>query len=293
MPLISVIIPTYNRPQRITECLSALAALNFSPEQFEVIVVDDGGCLEVHSAINNLNSAVDLTVVRQDHAGAAQARNTGAASAQGQYLVFLDDDCLPEREWLAALATRLERGEMEAVAGQTVNGCPQNLYDCASHLLSYHQYDSYKTAGAPVEFLATNNLAMQAELFHTVGGFDPNFILAYEDRDFCDRWLRFGYRLTYIPEAVVRHCRSMTLRSFCRQHWTYGRMASHYYNLADKQTSSRMHRHLPRLYLDVARSALREHGIWNALPVIALVAVSQAIAAAGFVTERVFWTPER
>ena len=280
MPSISVIIPTYNRPRQLAMCLGALEGVEFPREQFEVIVVDDGGSVPVRSAKRTLT--LDVTLVRQDNAGPGAARNTGAQRARGQWLVFLDDDCLPEPGWLAALAARLEKGQPEAVAGKTVNGCPDNLYDCVSHLLSYHQYDRYKNEPAAVEFLATNNLAMQADLFRAAGGFRTDLTLAYEDREFCDRWLRLGYRLTYAPEAVVRHCRSMKLRSFCRQHWTYGRMASHYYSLAP----SRVHRRLPQLYLDVARRAVHEHKGWNHPQILALLAVSQVIAASGFLVER-------
>jgi len=277
MPSISVIIPTYNRPRQLASCLGALAGVEFPRDRFEVIVVDDGG-----SAPVEITHALDATVVRQDHAGAASARNTGAQRARGQYLVFLDDDCLPEPGWLAALAARLEKGDPEAVAGKTVNGCPDNLYDCVSHLLSYHQYDRYIHEPAAVEFLATNNLAMPADLFRAAGGFRTDLTLAYEDREFCDRWLCSGYRLIYAPEAVVRHCRSMTLRSFCRQHWTYGRMASRYYKLAP----DRVHRRLPQFYFDVAQQSLREHRGWNHPPILALLAVSQVMAASGFLLER-------
>jgi GT2 family glycosyltransferase len=286
MPSISVIIPTYNRPRQLAMCLRALEGVGFPSEQFEVIVVDDGGSVPVRAAIDELALTLVVTLVRQVNAGPGTARNTGARRARGQYLVFLDDDCFPEPGWLGALAARLEEGRLEAVAGKTVNGCPDNLYDCASHLLTYHQYDRYKNQPADVQFLSTNNLAMPAELFRAAGGFSPNLMLAYEDREFCDRWLRLGYRLNYAPEAVVRHCRSMTLRSFGRQHWNYGRMASRYYNSAPNRASSHVCRRLPPLYFNVARLALREHRGWNHPPILALLAASQVIALSGFLLER-------
>jgi GT2 family glycosyltransferase len=175
----------------------------------------------------------------------------------------------------------MEKGRQEAVAGKTVNGCPGNLYDCASHLLSYNQYEHYTNGSASVGFLSTNNLVVPANLFHAAGGFHPDMRRGYEDREFCDRWRRFGYLLTYAPEAVVRHCRSMTMRSFCRQHWNYGRFASHYYNSTSNRALSRIRGHLPRLYFDIVRWAVLEHP-----PILALLAVSQVMAACGFLQER-------
>jgi GT2 family glycosyltransferase len=286
MPSISVVIPTYNRPLQLALCLRALEAVDFPREQFEVLVVDDGGSVEPRSAVEELALTLDLTLIRQDHAGPGAARNHGARRARGKYLIFLDDDCLSQHGWLRALAARLETSRLEAVAGKTVNGCPDNLYDCASHLLSYHQYDHYENQSAPVDFLATNNLGMPADLFHASGGFHLDLIPAYEDREFCDRWLRLGYRLTYAPEAVVRHCRSMTMRSFCRQHWIYGRAAAHYYNLASNVASRRIRGQLPQTYLDIVRQAWHERRGGNFLPILALLATSQVTAASGFLMER-------
>ena len=288
MPSISVIIPTYNRPGSLAWCLRALEEVDFPRERFEVIVVDDGGSMAAVSTIGELTLALDLIVLRQNNAGPGAARAAGAQRARGRYLIFLDDDCVPERGWLRALAAHLESSGLEAVAGKTVNGCPGNLYDCASHLLSYHQYAGYSNNPASVEFLATNNLAVRADLFHAVGGFHPDLVLAYEDREFCDRWRHFGHRLAYAPEAVVRHCRSMTMLSFCRQQWTYGRMASHYYGLVSNCAARRICGHLPRLYLGVARQALCDHRGWRRAPILALLAVSQLIAATGFAQECLF-----
>jgi len=284
MPSISVIIPTYNRPLQLALCLRALEALDFPRERFEVMVVDDGSVSPL-PAIEELGLTLEVTLIRQEHQGPAAARNNGAHRARGRSLLFLDDDCLPEPNWLRALAARVEPNRQEAVAGKTVNGCPDNIYDCASHLMSYQQYDRYENESAPVDFLATNNLAMPADLFHAAGGFRTDLNLAYEDREFCDRWLRLGHRLAYAPEAVVRHCRSMTLRSFCRQHWIYGRMASRYYNLPDHAASGRIRGHLPGMYRDIVRQAFRERHGAKTLPLLTLLAISQLTAGCGFLAQ--------
>ena len=149
---VSVIIPTYNRLANLTKCLRAIDGVDFPRDRFEVIVVDDGGSVPVRSAIDESAVGLDITLVWQDNAGPGAARNTGARRARGQYLIFLDDDCYPERGWLGALIARMEKARQEAVAGKTVNGCPGNLYDCVSHLLSYNQYEHYTNGSASVGF---------------------------------------------------------------------------------------------------------------------------------------------
>jgi GT2 family glycosyltransferase len=71
-------------------------------------------------------------------------------------------------------------------------------------------------------------MAVGAEEFRAVGGFDESFTTS-EDRDLCDRWLRSGRRMSYAPDAVVRHAHHLTLLSLWRQHYGYGRGAFRFY----------------------------------------------------------------
>jgi len=89
------------------------------------------------------------------------------------------------------------------------------------YLYSYYNYERNKA-----RFFTTNNLALPAKLFHAVNGFDTHFHLAAaKERDFCYRWLNNTYRMSYVPEVVVYHKRHLTLFSFSRQQFNYGRGA--------------------------------------------------------------------
>lgn len=82
--------------------------------------------------------------------------------------------------------------------------------------------------GSP--FFASNNFAVSRELFVTCGGFDETFPLAGgEDREFSDRLAHDGIKFIHEPTAVVDHCHHLTLRSFLRQNFRYGRGANHYH----------------------------------------------------------------
>ncbi|NES72634.1 MAG: glycosyl transferase, partial [Okeania sp. SIO2D1] len=54
---------------------------------------------------------------------------------------------------------------------------------------------------------------------------------AGEDREFCDRWLHHGYKMVTVPDAQIYHAHKLTLRSFWRQHFNYGRGAFHFHQL--------------------------------------------------------------
>jgi GT2 family glycosyltransferase len=76
-------------------------------------------------------------------------------------------------------------------------------------------YAYYNDDPHQAHFFTTNNLALPAERFRAIGGFDTTFPLAAsEDREFCDRWLHHGYQMTYSPEVVVYHAHVLTLRTF-------------------------------------------------------------------------------
>jgi glycosyltransferase involved in cell wall biosynthesis len=89
-PLVSVIIPTYNRADLVRQALASVKAQTF--RDFEIVVVDDGGTDGTHEV---LSADRELRVLRHPHrCGVAAARNTGAAAARGKWLAFLDSDDL-------------------------------------------------------------------------------------------------------------------------------------------------------------------------------------------------------
>lgn len=222
-PFFSIIIPTYARPRQLATCLGALANLDYPRDRFEVIVVDDGGEVSPEGGVTSFGDQLDIILLVQEHAGPATARNTGATRAKGEFLAFTDDDCAPAPDWLQALAARFATALDCAVGGRTLNALPDNPYSTTSQLIVDVVYAHYNTDSDQARFFASNNLAVQAERFRAIGGFDAaSFPFASEDRDFCNRWLHHGYRMIYAPEAVIYHAHALTLRGFLRQHFLYG-----------------------------------------------------------------------
>jgi glycosyltransferase involved in cell wall biosynthesis len=83
--VISIIIPTYRRPQQLTRCLEAIACLEYPRDEFEVIVVDDGGQTQLDHIVRSFTDRrVAVSLLRQPHAGPAAARNAGTERARGR-----------------------------------------------------------------------------------------------------------------------------------------------------------------------------------------------------------------
>jgi GT2 family glycosyltransferase len=285
LPSISIVIPTYSRPDQLADCLRSLSGLDYPRDRLEVIVVDDGGETPLDAVVAPFRSDLALSLVRQPNAGPAAARNTGAEGARGEYLAFTDDDCLPEPGWLLEMARVLSRAPESMVGGMTVNAAP-NLYSATSQLIVDVVYRHYNADPLRARFVASNNMAVPARGFREIGGFDPAFRTA-EDRDLCDRWLHRGKRIIYTPAARVRHARPMNARGFCRQHFQYGRGAERFNRRRAERKSgnmlveSRFHLDVRNwLWFPLTRVPLRQ-----ALPVAALLAVWQTTNLAGFVWE--------
>src|SRR5579864_8046015 len=97
-PDFSIIIPTFNRCASLAVCLEALAGLDYPRNQFEVIVVDDGGSESCEAVTEEFRERIDIRYYRQENSGPARARNRGAYWSKGRILCFTDDDCRPRAD---------------------------------------------------------------------------------------------------------------------------------------------------------------------------------------------------
>ncbi len=240
-PIVSVVIPTYNRPESIRNCLDALARQTLSPETFEVVVVDDGSLVPLILDPGEWASAFLLRVVRQENSGPSGARNRGAAAARGEFLAFTDDDCLPTPEWLQQLITTLKEHPVALVGGTTFNGLKNNLPAETSQLIIDMVYEYFNSRTTGAYFLASNNFACRHDAYISVGGFDADFpVPGAEDREFCDRWRMKQRPLVWVPFARMEHRHLLTFRKFINLHYRYGRGAYLYHAKRRKRNSGTM-----------------------------------------------------
>lgn len=195
LPFFSVIVPTYQRNDLLAKCLDCLApdiqTLPF--EQYEVIVTDDGFQTTAQQMIREFYPWAKW--VAGSRKGPAANRNNGAKYACGEWLVFTDDDCLPDSHWLEAYAQAMITQQSYLVfEGRTYVDRPRQSLAETSPI--------NETGG----YLWSCNFAVQKQLFELLTGFDERFpYAAMEDVDFRLRLLKSGYKFSFVPAASVCH----------------------------------------------------------------------------------------
>ena len=283
----SVVVPTYGRPRPLANCLEALAQLDYPRDAFEVLVIDDGSHTCYDHLKDHFSARMNLSLLRQEHAGPAMARNAGAEVATREYLAFTDDDCTPDPNWLTMLAHRLRAQPECAIGGRVINALARNIYAESSQLLISYLYEYFNRQNHSATFFTSNNMALKKDLFHKVGGFDARLPrAAAEDRELCDRWLHLGYRMEYAPDAVVLHAHRLRFYTYCRQHFNYGRGAHFFRELRARRGATRMRVEPAQFYRDLLRYPSVHTKGSRAAACSCLMFLSQVANAAGFFWER-------
>jgi glycosyltransferase involved in cell wall biosynthesis len=217
----SVIIPTYNRARCLFLCLKALAVQTVDNTAFEIVVVDNNSRDDTQDTVLKFaqsHPGLRIRYVCEKKQGASHARNRGVAEACGEVLCFLDDDAPPSPGWLGAL--------LEGVADPTV-GCvggpamldyrgqerPPWLLGELQGLLSGYKlpYTEPTSLSSVEEFPFGCNMAFRRGVFADLGPFRTDLdrvggeVLAAGDTDMIGRVKKAGWKVLYLPNAIVRH----------------------------------------------------------------------------------------
>jgi len=285
-PLISLVIPTRKRPERLLQCLDSLCEQTYPREKWEVVLVIDGEDDHIEPLLANRYSKFPLRIIHQAHSGCGFARNQGARCAAGQFLVFTDDDCRFPADWLARYAERFLQAPERLVAGRAVNALSGNLCSETTQLVIDYLLSHLNSRNEDASTAIGNNFGVPAQEFRNLGGFGQGYfqIAGAEDRDFAWRWKELGKKIVFAPELTVYHWHELTLASFVRQHFHYGRGARLLYDPGANPAHSRPRIQGIGFY---AGLLLRPFSLTKkraALSILGLILLSQGAHCVGFLS---------
>ena len=205
VPLVSVIVCSYNGAKTLAGCLDSLGTINYP--SYEVILVDDGS---TDNTAEIAGRFPNIRYIHQTNHGLSHARNTGAAAAKGEVFAYTDSDCMADPDWLYYLMNTLLSGAYAGVGGPNVSPPARNwIQACVA-----------AAPGGPSHVLLTDtvaehipgcNMAFYRWAFESVGGFDAEYHKAGDDVDFCWRLQQEGHVIAFSPTAIVWHHRRFTL----------------------------------------------------------------------------------
>lgn len=280
-PSFSVVVPTYNRAERLPGLLESLAAQDYPKSRFEVVLVDDGGPLAIDDVVEPFRGRLDVKVFRHERSGCAGARQRGIEHANGRFLAFTDDDCRPIPSWLSRLEMAFMSTPGCAVAGSTHNALTTNPFaEASQYIVAWLSQTGHDESGR-LQFAPTSNISFPADDYRAMGGLDSKWRNSGgEDRDLCSRWLAAGHEIVSIPGAAVFHHHNLNLRDFWRQHFHYGRGA--YLLRARDRRAWRFE--TPGAYLRLFAGPLDRYPMLIAPWMVFLVCVGQSANMCGFIT---------
>ncbi len=214
----SIIVPVYNRPDEVDELLQSLTQQTL--EDMEVIIVEDGSSQPCEDVVRRYAGKLQLRYYTKENSGPGLTRNFGAEHSQGEFLIFLDSDCVLPQGFLQAVDDELKRKDSDAWGG------PDRAHDSFTPVqkaISYSMTSFLTTGGIrggkkqmdrkfyPRSF----NLGIRRSLYRQLGGFSS--MRFGEDIDLSIRIYESGASCRLFPEAWVWHKRRTDFRKFFKQ----------------------------------------------------------------------------
>lgn len=222
MPYLSLIIPVYNRPQEVEELLDTLS--HQKNRDFEVIIVEDGSTIRCESVMQRFSTKLHLSYFYKENSGPGLSRNYGAERAQGEYVVFLDSDCLIPASYTEVVWQACHQRQIDAFGG------PDRAHDSFTAIqkaINYSMTSFFTTGGIRGQKQSMEkfhprsfNMGFSKAVLKATGGFSG--LRFGEDIDMSIRIMEAGFKTCLLPEAYVFHKRRTSFRKFFKQVYNSG-----------------------------------------------------------------------
>jgi GT2 family glycosyltransferase len=243
-PMISVVIPTRDRPERAAEAIASVLRSDYPPDRFEVILVDNrpGAESDLDGAANGSLADDRVRVLHEPVPGGANARNTGMAHARGELVAFTDDDVVADRDWLATIARGFDGQpgvgavsglvmplELETQAQVWFEGYARfsGRFHRRAYDLGPNRPDNDPLFPFDIGVLGTGaNMAFRVEALRGAGCLDPAFntkaLPNGTDVEALLRVMLRGWTVVHDPAAIVQHAHQREYHQLERRVYGYG-----------------------------------------------------------------------
>jgi len=220
--LVSIVILNWNGLSVLAPCLRSLADNTAVDGDYEIIVLDNGSQEQGIEDVVRPHPKVRL-IKQAQNLGFAKGNNLAAREARGQFLVFLNNDTLPQQGWLQPLLDTFKRFPNCGLAGaRIVNADGSVLHAGAYFVPAVREYVSaYRGFPGEIKELQSPRecevyiacaILVERQTFERIGGFDEIYFQGYEDFDLCLKLRELGLTVRYCPDSVVVHFENTSMR---------------------------------------------------------------------------------
>ncbi len=218
----SLVIPVYNRPDEVRELLDSLMAAAVKPH--EIILVEDGSDKPCKAVVEQYMNSLHLRYIVKENSGPGLSRNEGAALASGDYIIFIDSDCLIPDGYFSAISSYLTAHPVDFFGGPDA-GHPSfsPIQQAVSQTMTGFLTTGGIRGGSEKMdrfFPRSFNMGIAKAAFHAVGGFHS--MRFGEDVDLSLRLFKAGYSSALISGAWLYHKRRTHFRPFFKQVYNSG-----------------------------------------------------------------------
>jgi len=225
LPLVSVVVLNFNGlrylERGLKECLDSVLETDYP--NLEVIFVDNGSSDGSPDFVRQNFKESEIKVIINKHNIIAEGYNRGIKASRGKYIALLSNDMIFEPDWLRQITKLMEREPQIGIAGgkrmlygtsDIIDGIGNNLCLCGrTSGVGKFEIDrgQYNTVRDDLDYIG-GAVVVARKVLHEIGLFDPDYIIFFEDVELCFRIRKQGYKVVYVPDAVLWHKRFQTIQ---------------------------------------------------------------------------------
>jgi len=245
MVLLSVIIPTRNRPKLLADALRSILTQSLDHNLYEILVINNGSDEDTRQMISTLNKtyANRIQYLRADEPGLHVGRHLGARHAKGEILTFTDDDIIAQPEWLKAVIESFQDNDIALVGGKNLPEWEAEPPEWTNLFKKRNEYGwflgylslldfSNNFKEIPARFVFGCNFSIRKTILYECGGFHPDGmpkeLIQYRgdgETALSEAIEKKGYRTAYNPRASIYHrvpAKRLQIDYFCQRAFNQG-----------------------------------------------------------------------